>query len=435
MRRAKEILKKYGENARICVAVSGGVDSTCLLRLACEVLPKGNVLAVNVEHGIRGDSSVRDSEFTARTCEELGVELIFRAVDIPALARRSGRSVETEARLFRRELFAEIVRGGKADYVATAHHADDKVESVLMHLFRGSGTKGLIGFTERDGFLIRPFVHERKSEIEEYAKARGIEYVTDETNADVGYLRNYVRREIVPRIEERYSLATAIETVSRCAAADEELIRSLMKSEYIEASGGEAKIKLEAFDCGEALAYRYVTYAAAKIGRFTDLSYERIAAVSSLRGAENGKRVELGGGLIAAREYDSIALYYDEPIEEDELEEFRGVTYYAGGCLSVLDADDEPERGRLILDADSLPSGWVIRLRRSGDRFRPFGSGEKSLREFFIDRKIPLRKRDKIPLLCYNDRVLAVFGVEISDDVRVTSETKNKIELIFTEET
>ena len=436
MERAKEIIKKHCDGLRAGVAVSGGADSMCLLRLFCEVLPKKDIVALNVEHGIRGERSVADSEFVKAECEKLGVKFVGIRADVPALAKASGRSEETEARIVRKEFFASLLNRGEVDIIATAHHADDNVESVLMHLFRGCGTAGLIGMTEYSDRVVRPLICTPRSEIDDYVRKNNIPFVTDETNYDEKYMRNFLRLKAIPVISEKYDLYSAINTISKCAAADEEFIRSQMDGSLIVVRGNEAKISAEAFLLPPALSHRYVIEAAKAIGRTSDLTFAHIEAVEKLARGDNGKRVDLGGELKAAREYDGITLYYGEKKEEtdEEIPFSIGLTPYPGGYVSVMYTDHDPERGKLIADADKIPDGAVIRSRRNGDRFRPFGGGEKKLKEYFIDKKIPLRNRDKIPLLCYNDKVLAVFGEEISDDIRVSAETHNKIELIFTED-
>lgn len=439
MERAKEIIGKYCNGLRVGVAVSGGADSMCLLRLFCDVLPKKDITVLNVEHGIRGENSVRDSKFVESEAKRLGVKFIGISADVPALSQKSGKSEETEARLVRKNFFSSVLDRGEVDIIATAHHADDNVETVLMHLFRGSGIGGLIGMTEYSDRIVRPLIHATRAEIEAFVRENDVSFVTDETNLDDGYTRNFLRLKVIPLINEKYNLTAATETISKCAAADESFIRSRMDQTLIEVKDGEARIKLEAFSLPSALSRRYVTEAAKSIGKTSDLTFAHIESVEKLARGENGKRAELGGGFNAIREYDCITLYYGDRDEEkaeteDEIPFAVGLTPFGSGYLSVFATDLSPTRGKLIADADQIPDGAVVRTRKAGDRFRPFGSGEKKLKEYFIDRKIPLRNRDKIPLLCYNDRVLAVFGVEISDNIRVTADTINKIELIFTED-
>lgn len=420
---------------KIAVAVSGGADSMCLLDLAAKYFPTDRIIVLNVEHGIRGEESKRDSEFVRSAAARYCVEFIGKSVDIPALCSDSGRSEETEARLVRKEFFGEILSSGKADKILTAHNAGDRTEGVLMHVFRGSGIRGLIGMSEADGDFIHPLITVTRAEIERYNRENGVEFVTDKTNADVKYTRNFIRSCVIPVINERYSLDAAINTLSQNAAGDDEFIRSFLDFDGNIASDDDAiYLKETALKTPFALASRYVFEAAKRAGYPTDLGRKQIEAVLSLTGLDNGSRVDLGGGLTAAKEYGSVAFFTDDDNDETEAEEMPfapGFTPFMDGIVEITTVEPKPVRGKLIIDGDKVPDGAVVRTRREGDEFRAYGGGSKKLKEYLIDRKIPLRKRDKLPLLCYNDKVLAIFGIEISDDVKITENTVNALELIY----
>lgn len=419
---------------KIAVAVSGGADSMCLLDLAVKHFPPDRIIVLNVEHGIRGEESKRDSAFVKAAAERYGVKFIGRAVDIPALCKTSGRSEETEARLARKAFFSEVLGRGEADKILTAHNAGDRTEGVLMHVFRGSGIRGLIGMSEADGDYIRPLITVTRAEIERYNRENGVEFVTDGTNADLKYTRNFIRNRVIPLINERYALDDAINTLSENAASDDEFIRSFLDFDDNIASDGEAVYVNEtALKTPFALASRYAIEAAKRAGYPTDFGKKQVEAALSLLSLENGARVDLGGGLTAAKEYGVIAFYTEsgDKTEEEAIPFAAGFTPFADGIIEVTSVEAKPVRGKLVVDGDKVPDGAVIRTRRDGDEFRPYGGGAKKLKEYLIDRKIPLRKRDKLPLLCYNDKVLAIFGVEISDDVKITADTVNALELVY----
>lgn len=418
---------------KIAVAVSGGADSMCLLDLAARYFPLTQITVLNVEHGIRGEKSRSDSAFVEAAAKRYGVKFIGKSVDVPRLAENSGRSEETEARLARKAFFAEALNSGVADKILTAHNLGDRTEGVLMHVFRGSGIKGLIGMSEADGDYVHPLITVPRAEIERYNRERGVEFVTDATNADDKYTRNFVRNRVIPLINERYSLDSAIAALSKNAAADDEFIRSQLNYDNITSDGEAVYVAEAALKTPFALASRYVFEAAKRAGYPVDLGRKQVEAALSLTSSENGARAELGGGLTAAKEYGVIA-FYTENADEAEIEELPfapGFTQFADGIIEVTSVDPVPVRGRLIIDGDKVPFGAVVRTRREGDVFRAYGGGSKKLKEYLIDCKIPLRKRDKLPLLCYNDKVLAIFGLEISDDVKITDGTINALELKY----
>ena len=419
---------------KIALAVSGGADSACMLDLAVKFFPRERIVVLNVEHGIRGEESKSDSAFVQSLAERYGVKFIGRSVDIPALCALSGRSEETEARLARKAFFAETLALGEADKIFTAHNADDRTEGILMHVFRGSGINGLIGMTEADGNYVHPLIAVPRSEIERYNRENGVEFVTDSTNADVKYTRNFIRNRVMPLVNERYSLHSAVNALSANAASDDEFIRSFLEfDDNITGDDGAVYLKETALEKPFALASRYVIEAAKRAGYATDFGRKQVETVMSLRFLDNGAAVDLCGGLTAAKEYGVIAFFTaDTEIPEAEAIPFSaGFTPFMDGIIEVTSVEAKPVRGKLVIDGDKVPDGAVIRTRCDGDEFRPYGGGTKKLKEYLIDRKIPLRKRDKLPLLCYNDRVLAIFGLEISDDVKITANTINALELTY----
>ncbi len=420
---------------KVAIAVSGGADSMCLLDIVAKVFPHDRIVVLNVEHGIRGEESVRDSEFVRHTAERYGIEFIGRKADVPSLCKASGRSEETEARLYRKEFFGEILSSGKADKILTAHNAGDRTEGILMHIFRGAGIRGLIGMTEADGDFVHPLISVPRAEIERYNHDNGIEYVTDSTNADTKYTRNFIRKQVIPLISERYNLTGAIETLSENARTDDEFIRSMLDFDGNITTDGEAVYLNEsALKTPFALSSRYIAEAARRAGYVVDFGRKQVESVLSLLSLENGARVDLVGGLVASKEYGVIAFYTidgDDGAEAEEIPFSVGFTPYLDGIIEVTSVLPMPERGKLVIDGDKVPDGAVVRVRREGDEFCPYGGKNKKLKEYLIDKKIPLRKRDKLPLLCYNDKVLAIFGIEIADEVKITDGTINALELKY----
>ena len=424
--KAAKILSEYcGRGEKIAVAVSGGKDSMCLLHfcLNCGAVKKDDVFVVNVEHGIRGLNSLRDSEFVKSYCDGAGVECRSFSVDIPAIAEMSGRSVETAAREERYKIFSSLVKSGACKYVLAAHHALDNAETVLMHLFRGSGIDGLKGMDILGrGYILRPLITTDKSEIDEYAEVNKVPFVTDETNSDGAYNRNFLRNEILPLVSSRWGGAVKAvnalgEEVKRLLA----LLDGLIDYSLVKTDGKVSEIDLHAFGNG-ALAPRYVIYALKAIGAERDVERRHIDLIVELCGKNTGSAVELPHGIRAEKTYGAVMIFKTERSEKNgscvpfalRCTEFCGIKITA-------EKTDKAEfgSGALYLDLNKIPASAEIRFRRDGDRFRPYGGGEKKLKEYFIDKKIPKRLRDNIPLLCDGNRVLAVLGVEISDLVKI----------------
>ena len=204
-------LKNIEKNKVIAVALSGGKDSICLIDLLLKSAKEKNltIKAVNIDHSIRGEESVRDSEFVKDYCKKVGVELRFFKVDALKHAKENNLSVEESARILRYGAFDTLLKEKFCNVIATAHHLSDNFETVLFNLFRGTSTKGLIGIPDkRDGF-IRPLINVTKKEIDDYVLKNNLPFVEDSTNSNTDYTRNYLRCEVISKILEKFPTSKA----------------------------------------------------------------------------------------------------------------------------------------------------------------------------------------------------------------------------------
>jgi tRNA(Ile)-lysidine synthase len=434
---ASECIKRYKKpGVRFCAAVSGGVDSVVLLHflLFQAKLDPACLLVLHIEHGIRGEASKADARFVESLGAAYGVPVTVLSADIPALARAEGVGLESAARDFRRRAFSDVVSEGKARYVLTAHHAGDQTESVLLHMFRGAGLKGLVGMRAYAPPVLRPLLNETKADILAYAAFYGLSYREDATNADTGYDRNYLREAILPLIRGRWEVDKALSVLSLCAEEAGRFMDERLDDSLIVFEGDSAKIGTAALLEGGAAAAGYVLRALEGLNRTADIERKHLLAVVRLAAAQNGKRIDLKYGLRAAKEYEYVTLYTGRAAAAaEELPFAPGMTPFLNGTLTVRGADPLVERGRLRFDADRIPPGAVFRTRREGDVFQPFGGGTKKLKEYLIDKKIPKRLRDGLPVLAVGAEVLAVAGLEIAESIKLTPGSLNVLELEYAE--
>lgn len=409
---------------KLAVGVSGGRDSVCLLHavLNCGAVEKCDVVAVHVNHELR-KTAVRDQQFVRELCRKYGVELAEFSADVGKTAQENGLGIEQTARNVRYGIFRDMVKQGRADVVLTAHHALDNAESVLMHLFRGSGLDGLCGMSAGD--ILRPFIDVYPAELDEYVKEYVLEYVVDETNFDDCADRNFIRLKVLPLIEQRYSGAVrAVNALADECAAAVKVLDGLIDDSLIIRDGGATLVSEAALD--SPLAARYVRKALADF-TLTDMTRAQIESVVALGAARTGVSVSLSHGVQAAREAGGVALYIPRGKYDGERALVSGANYIDGLVVDVLPTEKAPDEMRgCIVDGDKL-RGATLRFRRDGDVFKPFGGGTKKLKQYLIDKKIPARLRDRLPLVCRGSEVLAVVGMEISDGVRVDGDTKNKL--------
>lgn len=421
-------------DGKIALALSGGRDSVALAHVLLRA--GADFFAVHVEHGIRGESSLRDADFVRSFCKERGIPLEVFSVDVPTYAREKGLTTEQAARELRYGVFDGLLAEGKCRYVALAHHADDQTETVLMRIFRGTGIKGLRGMAERSGSYIRPLLGISREEINEYVAENGLPYVEDETNADPTYTRNFLRREIAVLKEKYPALNEAVARLARHAAEADDFIEAATPVPVMKE--GEAHLGVDSLK-EPVTAKRAVCNACAAVGVRQDIEERHYALVFRLAESESGKRLELphgltvykqGGELVFAKsrfsDGDESTTELDEgiPFPRGEFAEAAGLTIRR---VSPDKADFDADA--LYIDGDKVPADAVLRHRREGDVIEKFGGGTKSLGDFFTDRKIPLRHRDDIVVCASGREVLFAAGVEISEKVRIDKDTKNIIKI------
>lgn len=429
-------LMKKGDT--IAVALSGGKDSVCLLDMLLTEREKLGITvkAVNIDHGIRGETSVRDSEFVKTLCTKLGVPLFFKKLDCVSFSAENGFSPEEWARILRYKVFDEAIKSGFCDKIATAHHASDRAETVLFNILRGASPLGASGISEssRGGKIIRPILSLSRREIDDYAVRRGLSYVVDETNLETEYTRNFLRLDVLPLIEKRFPEAEkSILRFADTLKADEEYLNETAMRTVTE------KNDEISFPCDlpYPIFLRASFYAMKKLGIQKD--YEKIhgEAVYSLKNSENGKKITLPKNILAVKDYGKITFYKTASVEgADGKIDFEtpfalGEYEFAGKKYKfeiVGDCGAKSGDNRLIADFLKIPSTAVIRTRRAGDVFCKFGGGTKKLKDYLIDKKVPSRERDKILLLADGSDVLIICGIEISDAIKVDKTTRNVLQ-------
>ncbi len=422
--------KFVSNNQTIAVALSGGGDSMALFNYMLNESKKYQfkVIAINIEHGIRGEQSKSDTEFVKNYCKEKDVPLLTYSVDCVAYALKHGLSVEQAGRILRYQIFNQAIEEGKCDKVATAHHQKDNFESVLFNLFRGSGLKGLAGIDENfENKIIRPLLSVSKQDITEYLAKNNIPYVTDQTNFDDKYTRNAIRLNILPEIEKVFPEAEAsVYRFSQIARLEDEYMQeqTLEKLEFFET---KVSVKLPIHN---ALLSRATVLSLKHLGITKDWEKTHIDSVIMLKDSLNGTMVTLKNNIVAIKEYDKITFYKNLKTTDIVIPFSLGEIAFDDKTLFITKVDKVLDiKNGLFADKDKIPADAVIRTRRDSDKFTKFGGGTKSLSDYLTDKKIPLLERDSIPLLATNSDILAIFGIAISDKIKVDETTKTIIEL------
>ena len=417
---------------RICVAISGGVDSVVLLHyLKSQANACGfRLLAVHCEHGIRGENSLADMRFVQDLCEEWEVPLTVFSADCPALAKEKKISLETAAREFRKGCFSAIITDGKADFIATAHHALDEAETVLFRIARGSSLSGAKGMSAQDGYIIRPILGWTKEDILSYAEKHALGYRVDESNLQTEFTRNKLRLEVLPKLEESVAGASRnLAAFATRAAEDDEVLYELAQGLLSVLPAKESEGFLVAF-CDKAPLFRRACLLALKgLGVEKDYTANHLSAAFALQQSERGAKLDLPLNIEAVKTEKGVLIRRKREevfIEKSQPQPFC-LDGFDGGRYEVIVSSQPIYRpnvwGQVLrVDGEKL-NGALFRFRQDGDEIKRFGGGTKSLKKFFNEEKVPTAERGFIPLIAKEKEVLVVCGVEISDGVKVREDT------------
>ncbi len=427
------ILKKQliEKGDTIAVACSGGQDSMALLHylwsnrdeLGCKVV------AVNVDHTIR-ENSDNDSQFVINYCNKHGIKVYSFKVDAKKFSADKKLTLEQGARECRYRVFKNLVTKKIANKVALAHHKQDQAETILLNIFRGTGIAGASGMDyTRDNIYIRPLLPVTKAEISAYITSNDIPFVEDETNNDSDYNRNYIRNKIMPLIRLRWPNAdNAISEFGRNCRADEEFIRSQINEDSLIVEDGLVRVYSTYFVYPDSYIFRLILKALKSIGISQNIEKKHLKMIKDMAiESENGTKISLPNGLTVIKEYNYITFTNRVAKRSKKTYPFtRGKLDISN--FGVIDTNitrkfNITEYTHLI-DAGKLPKNAEWRFRKDGDFFEKFGGGTKSLSDYLIDKKVPVRLRNTTPVLAVGDEVYIIAGVEISEKLKIDKNTK-----------
>lgn len=438
----------------VVVALSGGADSVALLDILAG-LPGFPLILVpaHLNHSLRGDESDGDESFVRRVAARYGLAAEVRRVDVNGLAKAKGLSLEEAGREARYGFFRELAARCGAAAVALGHHREDQAETVLLRLLRGAAGSGLAGMRPRTGggLFVRPLLDISRREIEAYLGKAGIDWREDSSNVDIHFLRNRIRHELLPLLcTYNPQVVESLNNTAAVLAVDEELLCAVTADAYrrcATSTGTAVTLDLQAV-AGEHDAFRprlYRLALAAVKGDLRRISFRHIRGVEGLVASElpNG-RIDLPDGIRVTKEYERLrftAVNEALPPEEFELTITHPGSYRlpCGQTLTVESLAVLPAGWRssglnaVFVCPEDLPFPWTVRYFRAGDRFMPLGmGGEKKLKDLFIDRKLPLPQRRRVPLLLSGGRIFWVGGVQLSELARLSGDEQAVVRICLT---
>jgi len=454
--KVKKTIERYNmlqPGKTVIIGLSGGADSMALLTIlnSLKDIHGIRLIAAHINHGVRGEEAQRDEDFCRDYCEKIGIELKVLHADAPGLANAMGISVEMAGRKLRYDFFESIAKGVDSPVVATAHNANDAVETMLYNLARGATLKGLSGIPPvrnltSDLLVVRPLIDCLRDEI----LSLNIPFVVDSTNLSNEYTRNKIRNEILPLFTDINE--GAIENISRCISSlrddssfleslAEKLIEKAKKPDYFD-------VKILAAEDPVVLSRALVKIIFDKCDVFPEKVHieklmEFVYAYDSLKSAEIldetvnlSNQIQVPSGLIVrvengklifaekAEEIRPFSLEFKVPVKE-----FK---YPFGTITASLEINEEFGKAlfKNSLNYDKINSNLTLRNKRDGDKFRPaFRNLTKSLKNLFNEAKIPVADRAKLVLLEMNGEIIWIEGFGSAEGFEVKSGTKQVLKL------
>jgi len=453
----------------VLIAVSGGPDSVTLAHVLHTLAPEYRLrLAIaHLNHGLRKIDSDRDAEFVADFARRHGVPCYSEKKDVLHFQQSAHLSLEEAARKIRYGFFKEIALRYGFNKIAVGHQGNDNAELVLMNLLRGSGPLGLSGIVPvRDGKIIRPLIHLKRSDIIEYITEKKMHFVIDASNADLSFRRNRIRHDLIPELEKSYNPGI-IDTLNRLGTimrAEDQWFENVLAAKFnqcVSIKGPDTvSLDLGRFKDLQTAAKRRIVRKAIlsvkkDLRRITLLHIDAVLALidkSPDVGCLNlpaGIQIVLKDTDLTITKVKRLSPAHPDRSAQPSVIDYE-YTISGPGVLSIKETgatlklseiavDDVPGfntagKDRAFLDLDSVQFPLVVRNPRPGDRFSPLGlNGTQKVQKFFIDNKVPGPQRRICPLLLSGDKIIWIAGHRIDNCVKVVSATRRilKAELLL----
>ena len=437
----------FREKDNILIAVSGGIDSMVLLDVLSRLKERFHVAlgVAHVNYGLRGAESDADEQLVRDTSAELGLGCHVDRLTPEESAKLARGSLQQDARAIRYTFFRGLMDSLHYTRTATAHHADDNAETVLFNFLRGSGVHGLSGIpvSRNDAAIIRPLLFATRAEIASYARSRGVRYREDSSNRKSDYARNFLRNNIIPGLKGHINpgltatLSRSSELFRRLESFLDDEACALEHRVVTSRTNDEIVIDIDGLLSASEFLRDYLLLKTARefTGRESDSS-SQVRSMTDVLAGETGARCAIGAGAVVLRDRKRLLFLrqaaaepFFYPVECGRDYDFEGFRF---SSHDVPAAEFSTNPRVEYADARALIGRLALRTWRKGDWFIPLGMKEKKkLSDFFVEQKVPLTEKARIPLLESDGSIVWVLGKRLDERSKVTPATERIIKLDY----
>lgn len=450
----EKFIKDYDlieEGDNIFIGLSGGMDSMALCSILLMV-KRGlnfNLYAMHMDHQLRNESA-DDLSFVEAFCDRNNILLFAERADVKIYAKLNRMSIELAARTLRHRFFNTIINDYTNAKIALAHHMNDKAETMLMRLLRGTSIDGLNPMPEKDGNIIRPLMCATRSEIEDYSSEEDIKWRIDASNNDVIYTRNFIRHNLITLIEKDInpSVVKTLNTEAKSFSEDKKYLHNqalMLSMKAKKTDDGYMLFDEDLYTAHPSIRKRVIKIILAKLGKNTDLYSKNIELVDTLFSdgdRRTGAVIELPDEYEARTHIMGVELVrkdLSKKIIEIAALNIEGITILNTGDIIKCEIVKVPDKSKLVhspniqyIDYMSLGESISVRSRATGDYIHPLGAkGKKKLKDYFIDKHINRWERDFIPLIMNENDVVWAIGYAMGNKYRITEDTAICLKIIY----
>lgn len=447
----------FGGCDEIVVGLSGGADSVCLFLILCELRKRYGyrLLAVHVHHGIRGEEADRDMLFCGKLCDEYGVPYKIVKYNVLSYAKENGLSAEEAGRVLRYKTFEEYC--GPNARIAVAHHMNDRAETVLFNICRGTGIKGLCGIKPVRDKIIRPLLCCQRSEIEEYLAVKGQCYCTDSTNETDDYSRNLLRNKVIPLLTDNVNSGTVenIASLATKAQEAEEYLEKLTIRKYQDkVSYIRDTILLRRLQDEEDFMTRRLILNAIREMKcgLKDVSSIHVENIMQLLKLQTGSRCDICGGLLAEKTKEGILFYYKKMEEERQPVDIKISDNFTIGekvswevvpwensgkfTFRLSEWDNNKKISNEVytkcFDYDKIKFNLQLRGRMPGDIIAiDANNHHKTIKKYFVDKGMSRMDKQAAILLADGNHIMWIVGDRIGADYKISDSTRTVLEVEY----